>query len=99
MSLDLVFFVLRRLITLVFIALIVLLWARAIVSWLTPALLRPEHPIVRFLDRATAPMLEPLRKRLPSMALGMFDLSFTVGFIFALWVLGTLEFVISAALP
>ena len=90
---------LRNLISVFFIALILLLWARAIVSWLTPALLRPDHPIVRFLDRATAPMLEPLRKRIPSMSVGMFDLSFTIAFIFAIWVLGTLEFVIPAALP
>lgn len=35
--------------------------ARALVSWVSPD---PWNPIVRFLDRATEPVLHPIRRRL-----------------------------------
>ena len=38
--------------------------ARAIVSWVSPD---PFNPIVRFLYRATEPVLRPIRRRLPDM--------------------------------
>ena len=44
--------------------------ARALISWVSPD---PFNPIVRFLYRATEPVLRPIRRRL-SMQLG-FDLS------------------------
>ena len=44
--------------------------ARAILSWVNPD---PYNPIVRFLYRATEPLLRPIRHRLP-MAMGL-DLS------------------------
>ena len=44
--------------------------ARAILSWVNPD---PFNPIVRFLYRATEPVLRPIRRRLPS-AMGL-DLS------------------------
>jgi YggT family protein len=36
--------------------------ARALVSWVSPD---PYNPIVRFLHRATEPVLRPIRHRLP----------------------------------
>lgn len=38
--------------------------ARALVSWVSPD---PFNPIVRFLYRATEPVLRPIRRRLPDM--------------------------------
>jgi YggT family protein len=45
--------------------------ARAIISWVSPD---PSNPIVRFLYRATEPLLRPIRYRLPTVAMGI-DLS------------------------
>jgi YggT family protein len=45
--------------------------ARAVLSWVNPD---PFNPIVRFLYRVTAPVLRPIRRRLPTMQMGL-DLS------------------------
>jgi YggT family protein len=45
--------------------------ARAVISWVSPD---PYNPIVRFLYRATEPVLQPIRHRLPTLAMGL-DLS------------------------
>ncbi|HEY7364945.1 MAG TPA: YggT family protein [Methylomirabilota bacterium] len=45
--------------------------ARAVLSWVNPD---PFNPIVRFLYRATEPVLRPIRHRLPTLAMGL-DLS------------------------
>ena len=48
------------------IALWVYFWiiiARALVSWVSPD---PYNPVVRFLYRATEPVLRPIRRRLPA---------------------------------
>jgi YggT family protein len=45
--------------------------ARAIVSWVSPD---PYNPVVRFLYRATEPVLRPIRRRMPGPAMGL-DLS------------------------
>jgi YggT family protein len=45
--------------------------ARALLSWVNPD---PFNPIVRFLYRATEPVLRPIRRRLPTFAIGL-DLS------------------------
>jgi YggT family protein len=45
--------------------------ARAIISWVNPD---PYNPIVRFLHRATEPVLRPIRYRMPTLAMGL-DLS------------------------
>ncbi len=39
-----------------------LIIARALVSWVNPS---PYHPVVRFLYRATEPVLRPVRRILP----------------------------------
>ena len=44
---------------------------RALISWVNPD---PYNPIVQFLQRATEPVLRPLRKLVPTHRLG-FDLS------------------------
>ncbi|HET9491820.1 MAG TPA: YggT family protein [Methylomirabilota bacterium] len=45
--------------------------ARAVLSWVNPD---PFNPIVRFLYRATEPVLRPIRHRLPTLTMGL-DLS------------------------
>ena len=45
--------------------------ARAVLSWVNPD---PFNPIVRFLYRATEPVLRPIRHRLPTFQMGL-DLS------------------------
>jgi YggT family protein len=42
--------------------------ARAVISWVSPD---PYNPIVQFLYRATEPVLEPIRRRLPGGGLGI----------------------------
>lgn len=44
---------------------------RALLSWVNPD---PHNPIVRFLYRATEPVLRPIRQRLPTWQMGL-DLS------------------------
>jgi YggT family protein len=59
---------------LVSLVLTVYLWiiiARALLSWVNPD---PFNPIVRFLHRVTEPVLRPIRRRLPTVAMGL-DLS------------------------
>jgi YggT family protein len=58
---------------------VLILIARAILSWFP---LRPDSaliPIVRFLHTVTEPLLAPFRRIIPPA--GMFDLSFLVAFI------------------
>jgi YggT family protein len=45
--------------------------ARAVLSWVSPD---PFNPIVRFIYRATEPVLRPIRDRLPTAGMGL-DLS------------------------
>ena len=45
--------------------------ARAVLSWVNTD---PFNPIVRFLYRVTEPVLRPIRRRLPTMQMGL-DLS------------------------
>ena len=60
-----------RLLQLAINAYIWIIIARAIVSWVNPD---PNNPIVRFLTRATEPVLRPIRYRLSAFAMGL-DLS------------------------
>ncbi|MGH2515704.1 MAG: YggT family protein [Ktedonobacterales bacterium] len=84
-------------ISLFFVVLIICLFISAIISWIPN--LGPENPIVRFFNTVTAPLMNPVVKRLPRISLGMFDLTFTVAFFFVWWVLGTLGFLVIQALP
>ena len=51
---------------------IFILIARALISWVNPD---PYNPIVRFLHSATDPLLYRLRRLLPFLQAGAFDLS------------------------
>jgi YggT family protein len=42
--------------------------ARAVISWVSPD---PYNPIVQFLYRATEPVLEPIRRKLPGAGFGI----------------------------
>lgn len=72
------------------------LFARVIVSWLPVGV---ENPIVRFFIYITAPMLEPVQKRLPRMVVWMFDMNLMITFFFVWWVIGRLDGLIEYAIP
>ena len=65
------FVALARLVDLVLVAYMWIIIARSIISWVHPD---PYNPIVRFLYRVTEPVLRPVRRRLPTMQMGL-DLS------------------------
>ena len=50
---------------------ILIIIIRALISWVSPD---PSNPVVRFLYRATEPVLQPVRRRLPTYQIGL-DLS------------------------
>lgn len=76
---------------------IVALLVRVILSWLP--FLPPGNPIVRFFNRLTDPILQPIMRRVPRASVGMFDISYTVAIIFVWWVLIALDQVFAFALP
>jgi YggT family protein len=47
---------------------IIIVTARAVISWVSPD---PYNPIVQFLYRATEPVLEPIRRKLPGGGFGL----------------------------
>jgi uncharacterized protein YggT (Ycf19 family) len=89
--------ILHTLIPVTFGALVILLFVRMILSWLP--FLGPGNPVVRFINDLTDPLLNPVRKRITSMSAGVFDISTTIAFIFAIWALFMLSFFIQVALP
>ncbi len=93
------FDILHWLIQILFLGLIICLWVRIILSWLTMVFLRPDAPIIRFFDRIVAPMLEPVRRRIPTMSLGMFDMSYIIAYLVIFWVLTLLSGIILKVLP
>ena len=56
-----------------------LIFARAILSWVSPD---PGNPIVQFLERTTDPILTPIRRLLPYMAI---DISPIIAFLIILF--------------
>ena len=64
-------YALANLVNLVLNAYLLIVVARAVLSWVNPD---PYNPIVRFLHRVTEPVLRPIRERLPTIAMGL-DLS------------------------
>ncbi len=64
-------YALANLVNLVLNTYLLIVVARAVLSWVNPD---PYNPIVRFLHRATEPVLRPIRERLPTIAMGL-DLS------------------------
>jgi len=63
---------LARIVDMAFNIYIFIVIARALVSWVNPD---PYNPIVRFLHSATDPVLYRLRRLLPFLQAGSFDLS------------------------
>lgn len=55
----------------------IVLMVRVIMSWIQPD---PYHPLVQWIHRLTEPLLEPIRKILPTASLGI-DLSPLVAFV------------------
>ena len=62
---------LANLLHIVLMAYLLIIIARALISWVSPD---PFNPIVRFLYRTTEPVLRPIRRRLPDFQIGL-DLS------------------------
>ena len=56
-----------------------LILIRALISWVSPD---PYNPIVRFLYRATEPILEPIRRMLPPMGIDISPILAFVAIIF-----------------
>ena len=77
---------LARLVNLVLIAYMWIVIARAVLSWVNPD---PYNPVVRFLHRVTEPVLRPIRRRLPTvgMGLGLSPLVVLLGIWFLQWFL------------
>jgi YggT family protein len=61
-----------RVVDLVFNIYIIIIVARALISWVNPD---PYNPIVRFLHNVTDPVLFRLRRALPFLQMGGFDFS------------------------
>jgi uncharacterized protein YggT (Ycf19 family) len=87
----------RTIIDIFFQLLILCMLVRVILSWIP--ILGPDNPIMRFFTGVTAPLLDPVQKRLPRMVIGMLDLNITIAFIFVWWVLGQLDAFIVSSLP
>ncbi|BAU22464.1 hypothetical protein THC_0057 [Caldimicrobium thiodismutans] len=60
--LDALFRALLQVVDLLLTIYVWLIIARAILSWVNPS---PYHPVVRFLYKATEPVLRPIRRILP----------------------------------
>ncbi|MCK5580226.1 MAG: YggT family protein [Candidatus Omnitrophica bacterium] len=61
-----------------------LILARALISWVSPD---PFNPIVQFLHRTTEPILQPIRRFMPTMGI---DLSPIVAFLAVIFLKGFL---------
>lgn len=56
-----------------------LILIRALISWVNPD---PFNPIVQFLSRATEPILYPIRRLLPAMAIDISPIIAFIGIMF-----------------
>lgn len=78
-------------------ALILCLFIQALLSWLP--MIPQTHPVNRFFNNVTGPVLDPIRRRLPALSMGMFDLSYTIAFLLAWWAIGIVASLLLQALP
>ena len=90
-------YILHTLVYLTLGALALTLIVRMILSWLP--FLGPSNPVVRFVNDLTDPLLNPIRKRIPSTSAGFMDISTTVALVFVFWALFMLSAFIQLALP
>ncbi len=56
-----------------------LILVRALISWVSPD---PFNPLVQFLYRTTDPILDPIRRRLPHMAIDISPIIAFLGILF-----------------
>lgn len=80
--------------------LVLFFWVRVISSWLL--MMIPLGPVIwihRFSSRVTDPIMQPIIKRLPRMAVSMLDISSVIAFFFSIWAITLLTSFISDALP
>ena len=54
---------------------------------------------IHFLESIIAPVIDPVRKRIPSTSMGMINIGYTVAFMFVWWSLQVLAYVILQGLP
>lgn len=88
------------LIAVVFDILILAMFIWMLLSWFMMMMpVSPGNPFVRFIDAIIAPVIDPIRKRIPSTSMGMLNIGYTVAFIFAWWALRVLAIVILQGLP
>jgi YggT family protein len=74
------FFALANIVDVVLTLLYWLVLIRALISWVNPD---PFNPIVQFLYRTTEPILAPVRRWLPAMAIDISPIIVFLGIIFA----------------
>ena len=71
-----------------------------LLSWFQMMMpISPGNPFVRFVNSLVEPLVDPIRKRIPSTSMGMLNIGYTVAFIFAWWSLVILAILILQALP
>lgn len=84
-------------IQIVFIALWLCLIARMIFSWI--GMQSGGNAFTRILDMIIGPMYDPLRKRLPTLSLGVMDVSGTLVFFLLTWAFFFMVFLLQSAIP
>jgi len=70
------------LLNVVHLAITIYIWIiiiRALISWVSPD---PFNPVVRFLYRATEPVLRPIRRRLPDMPIDFSPMIVIIAIVF-----------------
>ncbi len=84
-----------------YIVMVALLLCRVILSFIAPSLSNVPTlmRIYAWVSNATDPLIEPIRRRMPRMSLGMFDVGGTVAFIFSWWALQVLTNFMLLSLP
>lgn len=87
-------------IAIVFDILILGMFIWMLLSWFMMMMpVSPGNPFVRFIDSLVAPLVDPIRKRIPSTSMGMVNIGYTVAFIFAWWSLRLLAGLILKGVP
>lgn len=88
------------LVAVVFDILILALFIRMLLSLFMMMMpVSPGNPFVRFIDSLITPLLDPIRKSIPRATMGMFDVGYTVAFIFVWWALQVVALLVLQALP
>ncbi len=92
--------VLHIVITLFFDFLILSLFVQVILSWIVAyGGMSQGNRFYRFFIGVTAPIYEPLYKRLPALRLGMFDVTSTLVFLVLWWAFQVASALITSSLP